>query len=82
MIGWLLHDALPKVEYTAISTITGAIVLGCIIAPFRHVWKKLWRAADSLDPDTDSGVTKELHQLTRRVAVRPEPDSHDSHHLR
>ena len=76
MIHWLLTDALPKAEYTAISTITGAVVLGCIIAPFRRVWKKVWRAVDSLDPDTDSGVTKQLKHLTHQVAMHEPPETH------
>ena len=71
MIHWFLSVVLPKVENTAISAVTGAIVLGCIIAPFKRVWRKVWRALDSIDPDTDSGITKELKQLAQQQQMPP-----------
>jgi hypothetical protein len=73
VLQWFATQILPKAETTAVSTITSAVVIGCIVAPFRKLWKKIYRALDSVDPDTDSGITKQLSQLQQQghhIAIR------------
>ena len=78
MTHWLLTFALPRAEQAAIYTFTGGLVTTLILVPFRAALKKLWRAVDSLDPETDSGVTKQLRQLDNKVkhALDSNSDQH------
>lgn len=63
MIQWLVHTIVPKALNAAVFTLTGGLVTTLILAPFRRVLKKVWRAVDSLDPETDVGVTHQLAEL-------------------
>lgn len=70
MTHWLLHTVAPAALHAAIYTLTGGLVTTLILAPFRSAVRKVWRAVDSLDPDTDTGVTKQLHELTHKQPVK------------
>ena len=70
----MLHEILLKAENAAVYTLSGGLVTTLILAPFRSALKKVWRAVESLDPETDSGVTKQLHEIqeaTERVPLVP-----------
>jgi hypothetical protein len=84
MTHWLLTFAVPKIENAALYTLTAGLVTTLILAPFRKLLKKLWRAIDSLDPETDSGVTKQLHELEHKIAHVPlvSEDRQQPHALR
>ena len=69
MSHWLVHTAVPLAEHAAIFTLTSGLVTTLILVPFRSWLKKFWRAVDSLDPKTDSGVTKMLGEIEARQNV-------------
>lgn len=73
MTHWLLTFAIPKAENAAIYTLSGGLVTTLILVPFRSALKKIWRAVDSLDPETDTGVTKELDELNDHRVRQPKP---------
>lgn len=66
MVHWFVTQVYPKALNAAVYTLTGGLVTTVILAPFRAALKKIWRAIDSLDPDTDTGVTKQLKAIERR----------------
>ena len=78
MTHWLLYFAIPKIENAAIYTLTGGLVTTLILSPFRRVLKKLWRAIDSLDPETNTGITGDLRRLESKVASL---DSNSDQHV-
>lgn len=65
MSHFLLHIIWPKVINAATYTLTGGLVTTLILTPFRSALKKIWRAIDSLDPETNTGVTKQLHEIKK-----------------
>lgn len=78
---WLTTFVLPKAEYSAISTLTGAFIGILIVAPFRGVVKKMRgrisSAIDSLDPDVPVGLTKQLDAMTSELdAMRQRLEGH------
>lgn len=75
MSHWLLHYALPRAENAAIYTLTAGLTTTLILAPFRGLIRKFWRAVDSIDPATDRGVTKQLKDLDDSLA------SHGNRHI-
>lgn len=62
-MSWIETTLLPNAEHAAIYTVTAGLVTTLILAPFRRILRKIWRAIDSLDPMTDTGVTRELNKL-------------------
>lgn len=79
MINWLVHTFIPKFENAAIYTLSAGLVTTIILTPFRAAIKKIWRALDSIDPDTDTGVTKELKNIERHLAHAPLDNDSDQH---
>ena len=71
---WLMVNVVMKGENAAVFALGSGLVGILVLTPFRSVLKKLWRAIDSLDPSTDTGVTKELDDLKQRIAPRHTPD--------
>lgn len=70
-----MQNVEPKVLSAAVYTLTAGLVTTLILTPFRAALKKIWRAVDSLDPETDTGVTKDLKQL-QHDALDPDRDQH------
>lgn len=74
MTHWLSINVFPYAIHAAAGTLSVALVGACVIAPFRKAWFKFRRAIDSLDPQTDTGVTRQLsqihHELQRPKEVR------------
>lgn len=64
---WLMEYVLLKAENAAVYSATAGVVGIVVVAPFRSAVKKIWRAVDSLDPETDSGVTKQLSELDEKL---------------
>ena len=62
-MNWLVINVVPTAVHTAVGTVAGALTMALIVVPFRKVFKKLGRAVDSIDPDTDTGVTKQLREI-------------------
>jgi hypothetical protein len=65
MSHWLMVYVVLKAENAAVWALSTGLVGIVVLTPFRAALKKLWRAVDSLDPRTDTGVTKQLNDLAR-----------------
>lgn len=65
MLYWLSINVWPFLIHGMAGTIGAAFAAGVIIAPFRAAFKKFHRAMDSLDPETDYGVTRQLRLINR-----------------
>ena len=74
---------IPTAVHAAVYTLSGGLVTTLILIPFRKViariTHKVWRAVDSLDPETDTGVTKQLKELEEKSVAL---DHHSAEHLR
>lgn len=67
---WLAGNFWPFLFHGMAGTLGAALAAGCIIAPFRRFAKKFHRAIDSLDPETDYGVTRQLNEILHRQHTR------------
>ena len=65
MIHWLITVIYPKILNGAMFALGSGLVGILVLTPFRTGLKKIWRAIDSLDPKTDTGVTKQLAEIQR-----------------
>ncbi len=70
MSHWLAENVLPYLIHGAAGTMGAAIAAGVVITPFRHLFAKFHRAVDSLDPETDTGVTRQL-RLIHKAQTSP-----------
>jgi len=64
---WFSVNVLPYLLHGAAGTLGAAFAAGVIITPFRHVFARLHRAVNSLDPETDYGVTRQLSQINKEL---------------
>lgn len=71
MLHWLSQNVLPYALHAAAATVSSAIVLGVIVQPFKGVLQKFHRAIDSLDPETDTGVTRQLRLIHKTQTIEP-----------
>lgn len=74
-MSWILTNVVMKAESAAVFTLASGLVTTLILMPFRNALRKIWRAVDSLDPQTDTGVTGDLKRLEKKLASL-DPDSH------
>lgn len=79
MTSWLVHFFVPKFENAAVYTLSAGLVTTIILTPFRAAIRKIWRAIDSIDPDTDTGVTKELKAIEKHFSNDPLGIDRDQH---
>lgn len=79
MIHWLVTNVYPTALRTAVGAVTAALMAALVIQPFKKTLRAFRRAVDSVDPDTDTGVTRQLDQLNRKLppALRPDRDADD-----
>lgn len=70
---WLIEYVVLKAENAAVYTLSAGMVTTLVLVPFRAGLKKIWRAVDSLDPKTDTGVTEQLRELDAKLTHRPLP---------
>ena len=70
MIHWLIVNVYPTALRTAVGAVTAALIAGLVIQPFKKTICAIRRAVDSVDPETDTGITKQLSDLNRRLPAR------------
>jgi len=68
---WIEVNVLTKALQAAVYTLSGGLVTTLILVPFRKGLKKIWRAVDSLDPRTPTGVTQQLSDLQEQINTDP-----------
>lgn len=73
MSHWLMEYVVMTAEHAAVYSATAGIIGIIVVAPFRSVVKALWRAAKSLDPETDYGVTGQLDELNEKLKTQHLP---------
>jgi hypothetical protein len=68
---FIVNEILLVALHGAVATVAGALIGVLLIQPFKSHIASIRRAIESVDPDVDCGVTKQLAHIDSKLSHAP-----------